>query len=45
MEAMDDYLFGALNQNNDNMHKVLPRMREYALGILEARKYRIQLFR
>lgn len=36
MEAMDDIVW-SIKPDNDNMHKVIARMREYATGILEAR--------
>ena len=36
MEAMDDIVW-SIKPDNDNMHRVIARMREYATGILEAR--------
>ena len=36
MEAMDDIVW-SIKPDNDNMHRVIARMREYATGILEAK--------
>lgn len=36
MEAMDDIVW-SIKPDNDNMQRVIARMREYATGILEAR--------
>ena len=41
MEDMDDIVW-SIKPDNDNMHKIIARMREYATGVLEAKDITLQ---